>query len=130
MDRLTFIFSALRAASKSHKRFAFVPATTVTYRLLDKLYKDGLIYGYNKHSSTLLRICLKYNQFGSGLLRNLKKVSIPSNRVYLSYSQLTRLYKQNSYVLVSTSFGLLSLKDIRYKNLRLGGELVGILKSF
>jgi ribosomal protein S8 len=126
MDRLTTIFSSIRSASKAHRRHAVVPATRLSYLVLEKFYKDGLIHGYTIHPGLRLKISLKYNRFGVGLLRNLKKISNSSNRVYLSYSQLSRFYKQNAYVLISTSYGLLTLKDIRFKNLRIGGELVGI----
>jgi ribosomal protein S8 len=129
MDRLTITFSSLRSASKAHRRFAIVPATHLSYLLLDKFYKDGLIHGYTAQSGLKLKVCLKYNNFGVGLLRNLKKVSNSRKRVYLSYSQLSRRYKQNAYVLISTSFGLLTLKDIRFKNLRIGGELIGVFNA-
>ncbi|HPS52934.1 MAG TPA: 30S ribosomal protein S8, partial [Phycisphaerae bacterium] len=70
----------------------------------------------------LLRIYLKYGPTGEDVVTELKRISRPGCRVYRSAGELPRPINGMGISVVSTSFGVLSDRECREKNV--GGELL------
>lgn len=88
------------------------------------MYDLGFIRGFTVVNSFYIRIYLKF-YFSSRVLRDCFLISLPSNRCYfgcnsLNGSRVNNYISINSFVLVSTSRGVLS--DIECIMFRVGGE--------
>ena len=69
-----------------------------------------------------IKIFLDYNKDGSSAVTELKKISKPGQRVYLSYKEI-RPYKNGYGIkIISTSKGLLTDKEARKQ--KIGGEVI------
>ena len=118
----------------THKHICFVPKTKLTYNLLNLLLKENLIISF--YEITNLRKKKKYykiflRQISNDLMliKDLKLISKPSRRIYLS-SKNYKKYKNTKIfkaflVIISTSSGLLTLNDCLIKGI--GGEILLVI---
>lgn len=94
-------------------------------KILDVLIIEGFIRGYQKKNQNKLNILLKYSK-GVGVIKNIKQVSTPSQKVFISYFNLLKL-KEFKYkvIILSTTQGILSDKEAL--NFKIGGIILFIL---
>jgi len=67
--------------------------SNINIKILKILYKEGYIRGYVSRYNTLTKknesqILLKYNLRGEPIIKNLKKISTPGRRIYISIKTL------------------------------------------
>lgn len=71
----------------------------------------------------MLEIFLKYNAQGRGAISSIKRVSLPSRRVYKSIAELPLPAAGLGCFILSTHKGVIHCADAR--RLRVGGEVLG-----
>lgn len=129
---LNFIVS-LRNSSLAKKVFVDISINHFILKILDNLYLNGFIIGYQFISKYKIRVFLKYKE-QNGLLDKLILVKSSKSGNYVSHSKLSYLYTRgnalgDSYLLLSTAKGLVSYGDYCFYNLRVGGLMLLEIKS-
>jgi small subunit ribosomal protein S8 len=101
------------------------PNSRLRVRLLDVLQSEGYIRGYaeleTKDGMRELEIELKYHE-GRPVIRELKRVSKPGRRVYISVKDLMPYRQGLGVSIVSTPQGVMTDAHAREKNV--GGEIL------
>jgi len=69
-----------------------------------------------------MRVFLRYDQRGCPIIRGLKRVSTPGNRVYVTREHIPNVFNGLGISIVSTSRGVMSNHDARKNGV--GGELL------
>ena len=91
-----------------------------------KIFKEkGYIEDYNvteDGNKKFIKVVLKYNNDGSSVINELKKISKPGRRVYKGAEEIKRFKNGYGTIVVSTSKGVLS-NDVAYKE-GVGGEVI------
>jgi small subunit ribosomal protein S8 len=101
------------------------PASKLRAWVLDVLADEGYIRGYEKVTGAdghpALEISLKYYE-GIPVIRELKRVSKPGRRVYMSANDIPEVRQGLGVSIVSTSKGVMS--DAAARNAKVGGEVL------
>jgi len=69
----------------------------------------------------LLRIVLKYSDNGT-VIRHIKRISSPGQRIYVSSSEMPRVLNGYGMAIISTSRGVMTSLEAKRQNV--GGELM------
>jgi len=109
----------------SKKSFILQKKSFFCVKFLNILWSEGLILGYKEVNSKILKIFLKYKKNSKPTINNIKFLTKPSKRIYLTIKQLWKLDISNYIIIVSTSKGLLTVNDCKQYNL--GGEVLVLL---
>ena len=120
-DMLTRIRNALRARHKTVN----VRASGVCEGVCRVLKDEGYILDYDRiedNKQGLLRVHLKYGPLGEDVVTEIKRLSRPGCRVYMSVEELPRPLNGMGIVVVSTSKGVLSDRQCRSENV--SGEVL------
>lgn len=100
-----------------------IPASKLKIAIAHILREEGFIRNYKcvrDSKQGLLKIALKYDQDGNGVIRELKRVSKSSRRVYKSTKELPFVKNGYGIGIFSTPKGVMTDRDAR--KLRVGGE--------
>jgi small subunit ribosomal protein S8 len=101
------------------------PASKLRVRVLDVLADEGYIRGYEattgKDGHPAIEISLKYYE-GEAVIREVKRVSKPGRRVYLSANDIPQVRQGLGVSIVSTSKGVMTDASARAANI--GGEVL------
>ncbi len=103
-----------QSVSVSHSR----QKETVAKKLKDLGYLESVV---TKDGNRFLEIGLLYN-YGIPVVRDVKRISKPSLRVYSSATKIPRILRGRGEVLLSTPKGVLTGAEAR--KAKLGGELI------
>ncbi len=102
-----------------------IKASKVCMAIAAVLKTEGYIEDFDRIEDGvqgLLRVTLKYDQTGQGAIEEIKRVSKPGRRVYLSAEDLPVVMNGMGIAVVSTSKGLMSDKSCRQA--KIGGEII------
>ena len=120
-DMLTRIRNAVRVEHPEVE----MPLSKVKRGLAEVLKREGYIWDFEEVSGqpvNTLKLHLKYGPNGERLIRHLKRVSKPGNRVYSGASDLRPILNGLGISILSTSGGVISDREARQRNL--GGEVL------
>ena len=124
-DPLGDMLTRIRNAQMRGKSTVSTPASRLRIWVLDVLKDEGYIRGYEKTTDAnghpSLEISLKYYE-GTPVIRELKRVSTPGRRVYLSVKDLPQVRQGLGVSIVSTSKGVMS--DAHARQANVGGEVL------
>jgi small subunit ribosomal protein S8 len=124
-DPLGDMLTRIRNAQMRGKSTVTTPASRLRIWVLDVLKDEGYIRGYEKttgeNGHPALEISLKYYE-GTPVIRELKRVSTPGRRVYLSVKDLPQVRQGLGVSIVSTSKGVMS--DAHARQANVGGEVL------
>ena len=124
-DPIGDMLTRIRNAQLRHKSTVLTPGSKLRAWVLDVLADEGYIRGYetktddNGHS--LIEISLKYYE-GEPVIRELKRVSKPGRRVYMSVKDIPSVRQGLGVSIVSTPKGVMSDASARSNNV--GGEVL------
>ena len=123
-DPLGDMLTRIRNAQMRGKSTVRTPASKLRAWVLDVLADEGYIRGYEnvedaKHPE--IEISLKYYD-GTPVIRELKRVSKPGRRVYMSVNDIPSVRQGLGVSIVSTSKGVMSDAAARSNNV--GGEVL------
>ncbi|MEQ3626162.1 MAG: 30S ribosomal protein S8 [Celeribacter sp.] len=123
-DPLGDMLTRIRNAQLRGKSTVRTPASKLRAWVLDVLADEGYIRGYDKVADSKhpeLEISLKYFE-GTPVIREVKRVSKPGRRVYMSVKDIPSVRQGLGVSIVSTSRGVMSDAAARHANV--GGEVL------
>jgi small subunit ribosomal protein S8 len=124
-DPIGDMLTRIRNAQLRGKSDVSTPASKLRAWVLDVLKDEGYIRGYEKVTGNdghpALRIELKYFE-GTPVIRDIKRVSKPGRRVYMSVKDLPSVRGGLGVSIVSTPKGVMSDAHARAANV--GGEVL------
>ena len=113
--------TAIKNGSIAKKQFITHSNTRLNNKVANILWDEGYIKGYKiLEKSNELEIFLKYDKNGLPSIANVKALSKPGKREYLSHKNLCNISYGTGLLVISTSKGVLTLADCKKK--KLGGE--------
>ena len=124
-DPVGDMLTRIRNAQMRGKSQVKTPASKLRAWVLDVLKDEGYIRGYepgqDDQGHPLLVISLKYFE-GTPVIRELKRVSTPGRRVYMSVRDIPSVRNGLGVSIVSTSKGVMS--DAAARAAQMGGEVL------
>ncbi|MBI1220454.1 MAG: 30S ribosomal protein S8 [Rhodobacteraceae bacterium] len=124
-DPIGDMLTRIRNAQLRGKSTVATPASKLRAWVLDVLSDEGYIRGYEKKDSENgqgeLVISLKYYE-GAPVIRELKRVSKPGRRVYMSVKDIPSVRNGLGVSIVSTPKGVMS--DAAARSANVGGEVL------
>lgn len=112
-------------AQRKRIREVIFPVNKLMVEVVKILAKKRYISKYDhrqKDGKNLIAVILKYDDFGKGVVREVRRYSKSSRRVYANVSEIPRVKNGFATVILSTSRGVLTGKDARIANV--GGEVI------
>lgn len=118
-DMLTRIRNAVRARHDTVE----MAHSKIKTEIARVLKREGYIcdYAVEGGAKKVIRVYLRYQPTGEGVIAGLKRISKPGHRVYVKADGIPRSVGMGTIVLTTTS-GVLSDKEAREK--KLGGEVL------
>ncbi|MGB0411165.1 MAG: 30S ribosomal protein S8 [Pikeienuella sp.] len=124
-DPIGDMLTRIRNAQMRGKSTVDTPASKLRAWVLDVLADEGYIRGYERTNDVnghpALEISLKYFD-GTPVIRELKRVSKPGRRVYMSKNDIPQVRQGLGVSIVSTSKGVMTDASARAANV--GGEVL------
>ena len=120
-DFLTRIRNGLSAGQEQ----VLAPFSKMKQELARILKEEGYIWSYELDTTGAhprLKVKLKYTDDNSPVIRNLKRVSSPGLRQYVSCDEIPRVLGGLGISILSTSSGVVSDREARQR--KLGGEVL------
>ncbi len=124
-DLIADVFTIIRNAIMVKRDTVDVPSSNNIKAILDILKKYEYIDNFKSiedKKQGLARIYLKYVA-GKSAIRNIKRISKPGLRVYVTKKKVPSVLRGRGLAIISTSKGVLTDKDAREQSL--GGEVIG-----
>ena len=107
---------------------AAAAAQGFSYNTLTSLEKEGFIKGFSINSNKkLIKVFFRYNKIDTTFIKKIKCISKPSNRIYFSTKNLTKLDFNTGTFLLSTSKGVISHTSALKKSV--GGDVLCFLSQ-
>lgn len=124
MDTIADMLVRIKNAQAVSKKTVNVPYSKINYEIAKILEEEGFVEEVKKRGRIIKKILiiLKYNDDGSPRIREIKRVSKPSRRIYLKYKDI--FYPKSGYgiLILSTPKGILTAK--KAKRMKVGGEVL------
>jgi small subunit ribosomal protein S8 len=126
-DPIADYLTRMRNAIAAKHRVVEVPASKLKKEITKILFEKGYILNYKfenegSHNQTI-KIALKYHPVTKiSAISDLKRVSSPGLRRYVSVDELPRVLNGLGIAIISTSKGLMTDKECR--TLNVGGEVL------
>jgi small subunit ribosomal protein S8 len=125
-DQIADLLTRIRNGHGAKQLSVHIPASGTKRRILDLMQEEGFIGGYEEvdqgNNKKSLKVQLRYNSRGEPVIREMKRLSKPGRRWYVSKNDIPRDRGGLGVVVVSTSKGLLT--DSKARQEGLGGELI------
>jgi small subunit ribosomal protein S8 len=124
-DPIGDMLTRIRNAQMRGKSTVKTPASKLRAWVLDVLASEGYIRGYEKsptdNGQGEITISLKYFE-GTPVIREIKRVSKPGRRVYMSVKDIPTVRNGLGVSIVSTPKGVMS--DAAARSANVGGEVL------
>ena len=127
VDPISDMLTRIRnAQAVSHKTVVF-PFSRLKFDLLRILNKEGFGGSVSKTGRGIkkeIEVVLKYKDSKDTVpfIQGLKRISKPGQRIYVSRKDLTKLLRERGAIILSTSQGLMTIREAKKKNI--GGEVL------
>lgn len=124
-DLISDAFTIIRNAVMIKRDNVDVPASNTVKKILEILKKEDYIENLKPIEDKrqgILRVYLKY-VLGKSAIKNIKRISKPSLRVYVTKDKVPLVLRGRGMALISTSKGIMTDKEAREAGL--GGEVMG-----
>lgn len=102
-----------------------VPASRLKEEICKVLLQEGYIRGYQRVEDgrqDMLQVSLKYGRDGASVIREIRRVSKPSLRVYVRCQEIRPVRSGLGIAILSTCRGVMTGKQARDANV--GGEVL------
>lgn len=125
-DPIADYLTRVRNAIKAKHRIVEIPTSGIKKEITKVLYDKGYIQSYKFDDQTIgsvIKIALKYDPLTKQpAILNLKRVSKPGLRKYISADSMPRVLNGLGIAILSTSKGVITDKEAR--TLNVGGEVL------
>jgi len=123
-DPITDMLNQIKNAEAVGKTEVLIPLSKMKNEIASILSKKNFIGEVKKTAKgkiKVLKINLKYDN-GIPAMAGFKRISKPGQRIYQGVSEIKKVHGGYGISIVSTSKGLMTNKDARYK--KIGGEVI------
>jgi len=123
-DPITDMLNQIKNAQAVGKTEILIPLSKIKNEIATILSKEGYIGEVKKAAKDKikgLKISLKYDNEVPAIA-GFKRVSKPGQRIYEGVSGIKKVHGGYGISIISTSKGLMTNKDARYK--KIGGEII------
>ncbi len=120
-DYLTRVRNGLHAK----KNYVDIPASNIKRKVSRILLEQGFIKKYiiiDDGCQGIIRIWLKYDELGGPIIHNIKRISKPGKRHYVSVEDLPRVKNNLGISILTTPKGLFTAAEAKRQNV--GGEVL------
>ncbi|MBP5327772.1 MAG: 30S ribosomal protein S8 [Bacteroidales bacterium] len=126
-DPIADYLTRMRNAIMAKHRVVEIPASKLKKEITKILFEKGYILNYKFENegkpNQTIKVALKYHPVTKmSAIAELKRVSSPGLRKYVSVDEMPRVLNGLGIAIVSTSKGLMTDKEAR--NLNVGGEVL------
>jgi small subunit ribosomal protein S8 len=124
-DPIADLLTRIRNAQHAGLEVVNVPASKMKIGITHLLKEEGYIRAYKcirDDKQGVLKIALKYDDEGKGVIQGLDRVSKPGRRLYVAADKVPYVKNGFGFGIVSTSRGLLTDRQARAAHV--GGEMV------
>ncbi|HET6371369.1 MAG TPA: 30S ribosomal protein S8 [Nitrospiria bacterium] len=124
-DPISDMLTRIRNAKQRKHEAVDVPSSKVKLNIAEILRREGFIRGYKKvetEGHAAIRIYLKYIDEDRSVITDLKRVSTPGRRVYVSKDKIPNVRGGLGVAILSTSKGIMTDRESRKS--QVGGELL------
>ena len=125
MDPIADLLTRVKNAIHARSRKVDIPASSLKVSIVDIWKREGFIRNYKLYQADhkgILRIYLKYAGKEQSVIRGLKRISRPSQRVYTPHTKIPRVLGGLGMAIISTSKGV--MHDVAARESRVGGEVL------
>jgi small subunit ribosomal protein S8 len=120
-DTISDMLTCIRNGILIKSQTVTVLATKINKNIAKILEKEGFIESFQ--ISTTGQLILRYlNEEKRSCITNLRRLSKPGLRIYVSYKEIPRILGGMGIVILSTSKGIMTDNEARYH--KIGGELL------
>ncbi|MEX2602446.1 MAG: 30S ribosomal protein S8 [Balneolaceae bacterium] len=124
-DPISDFLTRIRNAQSAGHRRVDIPASRIKRAMTKILVDKGYIQRYidiEDEKQGVLRLFLKYDNYGKPVIRDIKRISKPGLRKYCDADNIPRSLNGLGVVILSTSRGVMTDKEA--KKLNVGGEII------
>lgn len=124
-DPIADLLTRIRNAQHAGLEVVSVPASKMKIGITHLLKEEGYIRAYKcirDDKQGLLKIALKYDELGKGVIQGLNRVSKPGRRMYVGADRVPYVKNGFGFGILSTSRGLMTDRQARASHV--GGEMV------
>jgi small subunit ribosomal protein S8 len=124
-DPVADYLAHLRNGQQAEQTYVDVPASKLKRAMTQILLEKGYIKNYvniDDGKQGLLRVYLKYDEYGQPAIREMARVSRPGRREYADSDHLPEVKNGLGIAILSTSRGVMSDKEAR--RFGVGGEVL------
>jgi small subunit ribosomal protein S8 len=124
-DPIADVLTRIRNANMVRHEFVLLPWSKMNLAIVRILKEEGFIDNYEVLKSKparMVKVYLKYTDKNQPVILGLKRISKPGLRVYVSRSEIPRVYGGVGIAILSTSKGVMTGQ--RAWKQHLGGELL------
>lgn len=127
VDPISDMLTRIRNAQAVNYKTVDLPYSKIKFDLAEILNQERFVGSVSKKgrgNQRELEIKLKYkdDKDKTPHIQGLKRISKPGQRIYIGKKDWMQFSKEQGIVILSTSQGLMTLKDAKKK--RLGGEIL------
>ena len=125
-DQIADMLTRIRNAGRVKHPVVSIPSSKTKSSIAKVLQDEGYIESFEQaedaNSKPVIKVFLKYDNYGESVIREIKRMSKPGRRTYVGKGGIPYSKGGLGVVIVSTSKGMLSDKQARAEGI--GGELV------
>lgn len=128
MDPISNMIIMLKNASRAGRPSITIPYSKLKHSIADRLSAAGYVSTVAKKakkSQSLLELGIVYNDAGVAKINDVKRLSKPSRRIYMSVKEIRPVRNGHGSLFLSTPKGILTDKEAR-KEL-VGGEALFLI---
>jgi small subunit ribosomal protein S8 len=127
-DPISDMFVRIRNANAKLHEKVDIPSSKMKVEIAKILKEEGYISNYKNiedNKQGILRVYLKYTLTRKQILKDIKRISKSSLRVYKGYENMPKSVGGLGIAIISTSKGLMT--DANARKEKIGGEVLGIV---
>ncbi len=120
-DYLTRVRNGLHA----QKKYVDIPSSNIKRKMSRILLDQGFVKRYiiiDDGTQGIIRIWLKYDELGHPVIHNIKRISTPGRRRYVSVDELPRVKNNLGISIMTTPKGIITAREAKRQNV--GGEVL------
>ncbi|MEI6125390.1 MAG: 30S ribosomal protein S8 [Pseudomonadota bacterium] len=124
-DPIADMLTRIRNANKARFETVDIPASKVKVSVAKILKDEGYIKNYKMVKDSkqgILQVFMKYGQKGAPVISEIKRISKPSIRVYVTKDDIPLIRNGLGLAILSTSKGIITDKEARKQ--QVGGEVI------
>lgn len=124
-DPIADFLTRIRNGLHARKKYVDIPASNIKRKMSRILLEQGFVKKYiiiDDGKQGLIRIWLKYDEWNEPVIHNIKRVSTPGKRHYVSVDELPRVKNNLGISILTTPRGVITAREALRQNV--GGEVL------